>query len=202
MYAQADGDHTRVPWSQGKANPALVAWMNARASGVIRCGARVAVVGCGLGHDAALLADRGYDVTAFDASPQAIESAKRLHAGHEIDFRVADVRTPPSQWRHRFDLVVEVHILQALPPEHRAALAAGMAELVAPHGALLTIARGRPDDEPLGACSGPPYPFLPAELVELLAGAGLVPDGAIDDFDDANTPPVRRLRGLWRHSGA
>lgn len=198
VYAASDGDPARVPWSHEKANPALVAWLNARASGLVRCGARVAVVGCGLGQDAIELAKRGYDVCAFDACNDAIEHAKRRHPDRAAMFRVADLRDLPSTLHHRFDLVVEIHTLQALPPEHRATLASGVARLMASHAHLLVIARGRPDDEPLVSLSGPPYPFTPGELIGLLGDSGLVPEGAIDDYADDANPPTRRLRGLFR----
>lgn len=197
VYAQSEGDHTRVPWSHAKANPALVSWLNARAPGLIRCGSRVAVVGCGLGADAVELLERGYDVCAFDACSSAIDHAKRLHPDHAACFRTADLRELPSTLLHRYDLVVEIHTLQALPPEHRATLAAGVASLVAPHGRLLAISRGRSDDEPLAGFTGPPYPFTPAELLALLGDQGLVPEGPLDDFPDDQNPPVRRLRGVF-----
>jgi len=202
VYASSGGEASRVPWSHTRANPALVAWLDRRAPGLVRCGARVAVVGCGLGQDAVLLAERGYDVLGFDASASAIEHARRLHPEHASSFVVADLRDLPTSWRHRFDLVVEVHTLQALPPEHRASLASGIAELVAPHGRLVAIARGRADASPLVSVSGPPYPFTPSELIGLLADQGLALEGVLDDFEDNNDPPVRRLRGCFTRAGA
>jgi len=41
---------------------------------------RVAVPGCGRGHDARLLAARGYDVTGFDFAPAALSQARALAA--------------------------------------------------------------------------------------------------------------------------
>ncbi len=202
MYASSNGDPKQVPWAHTRANPALVAWLNARAPGLIRCGARVAVVGCGLGADAVELAERGYEVCAFDACESAIRHAKATNARHAAIFRVADLRDVPSVMRHRFDLVVEIHTLQALPPEHRSTLAAGIASLVSPHGRLLAITRGRPDDEPLVSTPGPPYAFTPAELIGVLGAHALVPEGRLDDFMDDNDPPVRRLRGVFVRDAA
>ena len=39
----------------------------------------VADIGCGSGHDAAWLADRGWQVSGYDASTAPIEQARRLH---------------------------------------------------------------------------------------------------------------------------
>jgi SAM-dependent methyltransferase len=200
VYAESQGDHTMVPWSHARPNPALVAWLNARAQSVVRCGGRVCVVGCGLGMDAVALAKRGYDVTAFDACESAVRHAKSLHPAYNDLFRIADLRDLPGALVHRFDLVVEIHTLQALPPEHRDTLAKGIASLVAPHGRLLAIARGRADDEPLCSIASPPYAFTPAELIGLLGNHDLVPEGRVDDFVEGD-PPARRLRGLFVRDG-
>jgi SAM-dependent methyltransferase len=198
VYREADGDRGRVPWAHRRASPSMVNWMNAAAPRLLRPGARVAVVGCGLGEDAVFLADRGYDVTAFDVSQTAIDWAKRLHPRHAGLFEVADLLDLPGGMRHRFDLAVEVHTLQALPPACRADLAKGIADLLVHGGIVVACARGRGDNEPLEGLSGPPFPFTPAELAETLETAGLEPVGEVCSFDDDNEPPVRRLRAVYR----
>lgn len=57
-------------------------------------GARVLVAGCGVGSEALHLARLGYRVTAFDAIPEMIATARRLatEAGLEMRFSVADAR--------------------------------------------------------------------------------------------------------------
>ena len=72
VYADALGDPGRIPWPSRRASPAVVNWLNAAAPTLVRCGARVAVAGCGLGHDAREVIRRGYEVTAFDISAAAI----------------------------------------------------------------------------------------------------------------------------------
>ena len=69
IYRDSDGDPARIPWAHAKPCPWLVSWLNAEAPSLVRAGARTAVVGCGLGNDAALLAERGYEVfcSAADA---------------------------------------------------------------------------------------------------------------------------------------
>ena len=65
-------------------------------------------VSCGIGTQTLGLAEQGYQVTASDLSPEAIERARReaekrrLH----IDFSVADMRKAHEHHPGRFDLVI------------------------------------------------------------------------------------------------
>ena len=58
---------------------------------------KVVDVGCGRGRHSITLAERGYDVTGLDLSPQAIEKASRIASERElqnVDFLVQDMRQP------------------------------------------------------------------------------------------------------------
>ncbi len=196
IYAEAHGDPALVPWADGRSSPALVTWLNAVAPSLIRCGARVAVVGCGLGEDAQVLVHRGYEVTAFDCSPSAIRWAKERCPDCAACFHVADLFHPPPRWRHRFDLVVEINTIQSLTPGSRPDTVRAIAELLSPHGYLLVICRGA--TEPAGLDGGPPWPLTERELTDAAAGAGLAAPGPITAFLDGEVPPVLRLRALFR----
>jgi 2-polyprenyl-3-methyl-5-hydroxy-6-metoxy-1,4-benzoquinol methylase len=199
MYREAAGDPAHLPWERGHAHPALVSWLNAVAPSLIRCGARVAVVGCGLGHDARALARRGFDVTAFDCSITAIQWARRLDPEWADCFVQADLFEVPPRWRRRFDLVVEVHTLQSVSPDLRVEAMTAMRQLASPHGFVLAICRGAGQSAALE--SGPPWPLTVEELAEAAALAGLVPDGQICSFlDEDRSPPVRRIRALLRRA--
>lgn len=198
IYRDASGDAGAVPWADGGPNPALVSWLNSEAPGLIRPGATVAVVGCGLGDDVRELADRGYDVVGFDCSPAAISWARRRHTVVAERLVVADLFALPGSLARRHDLVVEINTLQALDPSLRPAAAAGVASLARPRGAVLVICRGREAGEALPP--EPPFPLSYGELESLMAGNGLAPMGAIDAFTDDECPPNRRLRAVFRRA--
>jgi SAM-dependent methyltransferase len=200
IYADANGDPALVPWADGRPHPALVTWLNVVAPTLVRCGARVGVVGCGLGDDARELHRRGYDVTAFDCSSTAIEWARGLDPEHTGSYHVADLFHLPPRWRRRFDLVVEVNTIQSLLPERRCETVQAISELVSMRGALLVICRA--SDAPCTMDDGPPWPMTRAELEGAASSAGLVPADPICTFLDGETPPVRRMRALFRRAPA
>lgn len=199
MYREAGGALEKVPWAHRQPCPSMMSWLNAEAPSLVRCGARAAVVGCGLGEDAVALVERGYDAVAFDCSPTAVAWAKERHPDHAEIFLQADLFNLPSRLRNRFDLVIEVHTLQALPPEFRPALAAGIASLLSPRGGiLLAVTRGRDPGTPLSALEGPPFPLTSGELSALMEANELAPVRPVDEFLDESDPPVRRIRGAFK----
>jgi SAM-dependent methyltransferase len=60
-----------------------------RFAGQVRGAGPVCELGCGPGHVARYLHDRGVDVAGIDLSPGMVEQARRLHPG--IAFRVGDM---------------------------------------------------------------------------------------------------------------
>ncbi|MEM7229427.1 MAG: class I SAM-dependent methyltransferase [Planctomycetota bacterium] len=196
VYATAERDPRAVPWARCEPHPALVTWLNAVAPSLIRCGARVAVVGCGLGDDVRALVQRGFDVTGFDCSPCAIDWARERHPSCADSFQVGCIFDPPSRWRRRFDLVVEINTIQALPLKQRPKTMGAIAELVGKNGYLLVIARGT--EAPAPADAGPPWPLTESEVADLARGAGLAIETPPVSFMDDDDPPVRRLRAVFR----
>lgn len=172
IYQEAQGDASRISWADGKPNPALVTWLNAVAPSIIRSGARVACVGCGLGDDARELMRRGYDVTAFDCAKTAVNWAREIDPENARCYVQADLFEPPAKWKHRFDLVVEIYTIQSLPPDTHSAAMSAISGLLSPHGHLLVICRGT--DEPVGSDDGPPWALTREALVD--AGARGIAD--------------------------
>lgn len=147
LYREAAGDNEKIPWADLEPNKYFRRW--AESTGLKANGRKALVIGCGLGDDAVYLDDLGFDVTAFDISPTAIEWAKRLHAEREIQFEVADLFEPFRGWLGAFDFVLEIYTIQPLPLEMRERAIDAVASLVAPGGELVVVTRGRADDEPV-----------------------------------------------------
>jgi SAM-dependent methyltransferase len=198
VYRSAQGDPACIPWEDGRANPSLVAWLNSEAPMELRPGARVTVVGCGLGHDVVELAARGYDVTGFDVSPAAVEWARRLHPACSDRFSVANLFDLPREMLRRSDLVAEVCTLQSMHPTLRASAAAALTSLMRPHGCLLVVCRGRRDSEPLDLVKGPPFPLTSSELCGLMEAQGLHQTRPVEESTDSEPPSRLRLRAAFR----
>jgi len=185
VYADAAQDPSRVPWADRRPNPNLVSWLAARDGH----GGRALVVGCGLGDDAEELARLGYDVTAFDVAPSAIEWARSRHASSPVAYECADLLHPPAAWAQAFDLVVEIYTVQVLRDEPRREALLALPGFVAPGGTLLLIARGRDDDEPEGDL---PWPLTKRELSTV---AQLLTTESFEDYVDEEGR--RRFRVTW-----
>lgn len=195
IYATAGGDAQRLPWARpgSGACPAFVNWLNAAAPSLVRCGARVAVMGCGLGFDAREAMRRGHEVIGFDCSRTAVAWARRLDPDRAASYVQADLFQPPARWIHRFDLVAEIDNIQSLTPDRHAEAIESLANLMTPRGRLLMI--GRAADEPVGLESGPPWPLTEQELLESASAAGLVAE-SLSTFDDDDG--VLRIRAIFR----
>jgi SAM-dependent methyltransferase len=178
VYSEGAAGTTSMPWDRETPHPLLADW--AAASELRGEGRRAVVVGCGLGADAEFVAGAGYATTGFDLAPAAIAEARRRYTGSAVDYRVADLTDLPSAWGQAFDLVVEIHTLQAVPDPPRTAMAAGVRSLLAPGGTLVLIAFRH--DGSVAADDGPPFP-LTEEFVTSLATDGV------------------QLVGLERHDG-
>lgn len=200
VYAQSHGDPAKIPWATGEPHPALVAWLNAEAPCLIRPGSRVAVVGSGLGDDAAELAQRGFDIKAFEWSTQAIKAARRRLPNLEPCFRQEDLTAISPACRHRFDLVVEINTLSWIAPEQVAPVARGIVDLIHPNGLLLVIAPGQDDLAPGEHADDYPRAFSCHDMTGLFREFGLEPTRPLDDFFDDQPHAARWIRGTFRRS--
>jgi SAM-dependent methyltransferase len=148
-------DHV-TPWDAGKVPTSLREYAS-----TLTPGARILIPGCGSAHDAAWLANAGFDVLAIDFSTAAVEVARQTlgefaHVVREADFFDFDAGAP-------FDVIYERAFLCALPRKMWAGYAPRCAQLLAPGGRIagFYFFADRP--------KGPPFGTSEAELAELLA---------------------------------
>lgn len=190
-YIEAGGDAEKLPWGDLEPNSFFKSW--AERHKLRGAGRRALVVGCGLGDDARYLDDLGFSVTAFDLSPTAVEWAKQLSDGRDIQFETADLFQPFTGWFSAFDFVLEIYTIQPLPMELRSKAIDAVASFVAPGGSMVVVCRGRGDDEELEQL---PWPLSRRDLSRFVEN-GLTEIGLDDFIDDEDT---RRFVVEYRRS--
>ena len=141
-------------------------------------GAKVLIPGCGSGYEIKAFAEAGYDVTAIDFAPFAVERAKRM-VGPALaaqvlvgDFFQHDF---PSA---SFDVVYERSFICSIPPELRQAYRDRMAQLLKYRGLLVGYYYyNKPQ-----ILEGPPYGFAWGTADELFSRYFiLVKDDPVND---------------------
>jgi methyl halide transferase len=144
---------------------------------------RVAVLGCGRGHDARFLAASGYQVVGYDFSAAALAAARTLASrdGVDVRFEQRDLFTLGGDEARAFDGVWEYTCFCAIDPARRDEYVRTIAAIIRPGGWLLACFY------PLRAAgAGPPFPVSRAELRRRLAGRFRV---------ERAQPPLRSARG-------
>jgi SAM-dependent methyltransferase len=187
-------------WELHAPSPPLVAWLAGGGSFTISGGLemaparppaadapRVAVPGCGRGHDARLLAQWGYRVVGFDFAEAAVTAARALAAaeGSAARFERRDVFTLAADFAEAFDAVWEYTCYCAIDPDRRADYLEVVRAILKPGGTLLGCFYPLREGN-----DGPPFPVALAEVEQLLAPGFRVVESR------APAASVERRRGL------
>lgn len=187
VYVRADGQTSAVPWANAGPRLPIARWLEE--NDVQGVGKKALVVACGLGDDAEALAVRGFDVTAFDIAPTAIQWAKSRFPASEIRFVVGDMFHPPDEWINGFDFVLESFTVQALPIEMRHQSVAAVTQFLKRGGELLVVTLGVSST---AKRSGPPWPLTREEL-------NLFRNHDLTEVEFREFPPApNREAELWR----
>jgi methyl halide transferase len=144
---------------------------------------RVAVLGCGRGHDARFLAARGYEVVGYDFSTAAVTAARTLarREGVRVTFEQRDIFALGREADHAFDGVWEYTCFCAIDPRRRDEYVRTVAAILRPGGWLLACFF------PLRAVTaGPPFPVSRAEVRRRFAAPFRI---------ERADPPLRSARG-------
>lgn len=191
IYTDAQGDHSAVFWADLEPSPYLLEWLK---NCVFKhTGCKAIVIGCGVGDDAEALSEYGYEVTAFDISPEAIRLCKNRYSDTTVNYLVADLFDYPSQWAESFELVYECNTIQVLPGKYRIQARDVMVSLLAPQGYILVSCRSRlrgeqEDDIPLP---------LDKEEIDGFIRCGLSEE-SFEAYDDTQEPPVPHFFATYK----
>ena len=154
-------EHPR--WDLGGATPVFENWVKNRndfGSG------RIAVLGCGNGHDAVLFAENGFDVTAIDFAPEPLRYLEMNIPPHRKNIHLlkADLFDLPDIYKGYFDFVLEYTCYCAIDPARRDEYVEAVYRMLTPKGVL--VALFFPTDV---RTDGPPYAVRYEEIEEKFA---------------------------------
>lgn len=194
VYRKADGDFRGVFWADLAPNPYLIAWLEGHPA-LGEKTPRAVTIGCGVGDDAEAMAAHGYQVTAFDIAPAAIDLCRKRYPDSHVEYLVADLFDPPPDWVHGFDLVFECNTIQVLPGEHRLRALKAIADMVSPGGVVLVSCRSRKTGEKEDEF---PLPLDRAEI-DGFVRAGLKEE-SFEAYDDDQAPPVPHFFACYSRS--
>jgi SAM-dependent methyltransferase len=149
---------------------------------------------CGEGRNALWLAELGWQVTAVDFSPVAIDKARARAAneGHAVEFVCDDLlRYEPE--RDAYDLVLVLYL--HLPADGRRVVLARAAAALAPAGTFLLIGHDLVNlTDGVGGPSDPSILFTPEDIVAELPGLEIEKaERVLRDVPDADRTAIDAL---------
>jgi len=192
IYKGANGDYTKVFWADLEPSPYLVDWV--KENPITKENKTACVIGCGVGDDAEALSSFGFDVTAFDISPSAIELCINRYPNTKVNYVVADLFDYPKEWFEKFDVVYECNTIQVLPGEYRIKARVAMSSLVAKDGYILVSCRSRNEGEKEDAI---PLPLTKREIDEFINSDKLKEQSFLA-YDDNQVPSVPHFFAIYQ----
>ncbi len=159
-------------------------------------GGRALDLGTGPANQAFELARRGFEVTASDLAPSAIERARERAREQGVSVRLVQDDVLATTLAGPFDLILDRGCVQCLPPARRGDYIAAVERLLAPGGHLLL--KTFSDEEPR---TEGPYRFNPA-LLDWLFGARLARRLLVRTvYQGTLAEPAKALFSAWRKPG-
>ena len=130
--------NNRDPWNYRRPAPPFVNLLNS--SRAPKPG-RMAVLGCGTGHDAMLFAQAGFEVIGFDFAANAIARATKTAQARKlkIEFLQRNIFELEPEWHHSFDYVLEHTCFCAIDPKLRSQYVKVVEDLLVPSGQLIAL---------------------------------------------------------------
>lgn len=150
------------PWDLGCPTPPFISLLT---SAEAPQAGKLAVLGCGKGHDALLFAESGFEVVGFDFAPSAIAEAIATAKARSISaqFLQRDIFTLDQEFVSSFDYVLEHTCFCAIDPSWRSQYVETVKSILRPKGKLIALfyTHKRPD--------GPPFGVKPQEVLDYFA---------------------------------
>ena len=192
IYKSAKGDYTEVFWADLEPSPYLISWL--KEEKVKKENKTAIVIGCGVGDDAQALSQYGFEVTAFDISPTAIELCEKRYPNSKVNYIVEDLFDYPKEWFESFDVVYECNTIQVLPGEYRKKARVAMSSLIAKDGYILVSCRSRDEGIMEDII---PLPLVKSEMDEFITCDNLKEQSFLS-YDDTQEPPVPHFFGIYK----
>ncbi len=187
-----------VPWDLRGVTPPLKALAGAGFVSRLELppGARVAVPGCGRGHDLRVFSELGYRVTGFDIVRAVVEESRALlrlnRVPGDVDVLCRDVFGLVPEFEEQFHLVYDYTCFCAIRPHLRARYAETMAGILQPGGWYLGLSFPMIESH-AGRAGRPPFLITEEALHRALDGRFLL----VDSFKAEDSDPERVGAERW-----
>ncbi len=82
---------------------------------------KLCILGCGKGYDAVMFAERGFEVTAIDFAPSAVNAVEKLARKYDVKIKIIqnDIFSLTPEYLNTFEYVLEQTCFCAINPKRR-----------------------------------------------------------------------------------